>query len=222
MADHAVGRVDRLVAGDARKAADEKPAGGRHDAIRKILGKALDGRAHHTGCVKRCGIAADDAGDRNATAFQTTCVKRVRDGGDVQVQAPLGEQRCSENPDHRHRCDGLEPADHRALDDETRDHRRTDDRDARDDAACPSKGIRCVVLVEAAIEPADQCSDPDDRMSNQAKCRIRIANGGLQQQADERGRCGGQEQASTSARGGCCPAVRAVHRNDVTRRRARG
>ena len=96
MADHAVGRIDRLVAKPARKAAERQPEGGRHDAVGKIFRQTLDRRAGDAELVEPGDVAADDGADGGAAPLQSGMVKRGGDGADMEIEAALRDRARSD------------------------------------------------------------------------------------------------------------------------------
>ena len=107
VADHAVGGVDRLVAGAADEPAERRPEDRRDDAVGKILRETLDRRPRDPRFVKRRRVAADDHRDRPASLWEAK-IETVRHGPDMAREAPLrrqtrGEKRKRGEAEHAQR-----------------------------------------------------------------------------------------------------------------------
>ena len=89
MADHAVGRVDRLVKQDADEPADRQPESRRNDGIGKILSEAFDRGARNARLIEHGRVAADDPPDRLAPRGEPIPLQRVCDRLDMIVKRAL-------------------------------------------------------------------------------------------------------------------------------------
>jgi len=70
MADHKIRHIRRLVERSAHQSCDGQPEGRSDNAIREILGQALDRRTGDTRLAQPVGIAADDHRCGRAAGFQ--------------------------------------------------------------------------------------------------------------------------------------------------------
>ncbi len=91
VADHAVGRIDRLVHDDARQPEQREIECRRDDSVRRVFGEALDSGAGDAGLVEFGRIAPDDMADRGAAVAEAP-VEAVGDGSYGTGEVALGEE----------------------------------------------------------------------------------------------------------------------------------
>ncbi len=173
MPDHAVGRVGRLVQHAARKASDRQPERGRHDAVGKVLGQALDRGPGDAGLVENRRVAPDDHRDGRAPGRHAIALQSLGDVAHMREQAALSRQ-----------CGG-----HDAEEDEAGErarqqdlHRQGDDRGGaeeksqRQDPGRATRRAAPAIAVEPTFEPGQQPAHPGDGMAEDAVERCRIAD----------------------------------------------
>ena len=102
VADHAVQRVDRLVARDARQPEERAPEQRRHHPVRRVLAQALQRRPGDPGRIQPLGVAPDDARDRAARPREVALDQRPPDRRDMGLQAPRRHQGRGEHRRDRH------------------------------------------------------------------------------------------------------------------------
>ena len=163
MADHTVGRVDRLVDCCAREPCDEHPQHRSNNAIGKILRQALDGCTSNARLVERLGIATHDVRHRLAPTLGARLLQRIGNTRHVFVQASLRYQRAGQEP---HAGQPERQQQKPALDDKCDHGDDTDDQKEGDDSKCAPLYRFRGVAVEMPLQHADQTADPGDRMTD--------------------------------------------------------
>ena len=132
--------------------------------------------------IERRGVAADNVRHRGAPGVEAVTVERLRDRGDVAVEAALREQSAGDDRGRQdsERNDTQAARDHDGdrADDEKQNQQRADTGQA-------ARPLPVAFPVEAAIQRGDQAADPNDRMADRLQQRGRIADGELEQHGDE-------------------------------------
>jgi hypothetical protein len=94
VADHTVGRIDRLVECGARESDDGHPQDRRDNRVGKILGHAFNRGAGDACRIERVTVAPDDPCDGYSRRGDAVLVERSGDVSHMPVQASLREQRA--------------------------------------------------------------------------------------------------------------------------------
>ena len=175
VADHAVGGVDGLVEGDAGEAEEGAPEGGGGDAVGEVLGEAFDGGAGDVWRLEGFGVAADDFRD-GVAGFGEADLQCLGDGGDVVVEAALGEEGAGEKGE-----EDLAGKAERAGGGGEEDGGECGcgEEEGQGESAGGPGGRG---LVEVAVEGGDEGADPYDGVADAAEEGAGVAYGGFDEE----------------------------------------
>jgi adenosylcobyric acid synthase len=201
--DHAVEGIRHLVGEEKGQPADEIPEHRRHDAVAEVFRQALDRRAGDAMGIEARRIAADDMADRRAPGGQSAGIERPGDGGDMLVEAALGE----EDGDHQHFDDGAgSRAAAQELDGEPEERGAARQYCHGDDAAAAARGFAANLAVELPVAKGDGAAGERHRMRHPAEQGRHVAERGVDGEAgdEQQQRIGsGRDHGGASLGRGC-------------------
>ena len=179
MADHAVRRIDRLVAENTGQSGNQQPEQRRHDTIGKIFGEAFDCGAADTGFVQAGRVATDNHRYGLTACLDTFLLQRISNGPDMRIKAALGKKRAGQgSADNGARQPGKEML-RQQKDGHPRKSADGEQQKQRAKTKHPAATERKPLTVPGPVAPCYQRPDPADGMADPAIKGVRKSERGF-------------------------------------------
>src|SRR5215831_10890097 len=171
MPDYAIASVRHLVGKESGQAEQQVPEHGRDDAIAEIFRQAFDGGPGYAMRVKPHRIAADNVLHRCAARTEPSSIERLGNGGDMLVQAALGDEDGNQQG-FNHGPEQVATA--KSLNHEPQRCRTADQQYHRYDATVAARDLAANLAVQFTVEKSDRAAGKHNRMGDMAKDRRHV------------------------------------------------
>src|SRR4029077_681441 len=154
----------------------------RDDAITEIFRQAFDCSSRYAVRVKAHRIAAHNVLDRRLARREPASLKRRSDGGDMLVEAALGDEDGNQQ--------GFDRAAEQIAMAQLFDHkpqrcRAADQESYRDDAAAAARGLTAGLAVELVVKEPDRPAGEYDGVADITKDRRHIAEQSVERETGD-------------------------------------